>query len=243
MEKYCPLGYYVYFHVRLSDGLVFYVGKGHKFRAWELYDVSRPNTYWRNTKNKHGIDVFIYKEGMSEDCAYTLERIMISKYRSLGHPLTNHTDGGDGFHGVDEVKRISMMRGRMAKPVTSSLGESFDAISDGARWLCLNGYENARATAISMCARGLRAFAYDRAWAYGYESPPHPETTDCLTQAKNSILRPVERSDGMRFEGAHAAARYMRPNGFPLISSSSISKACKGVLKTAYGYTWKYVNE
>lgn len=108
VRKY-PEGFYVYLHRRKSDGLVFYVGKGYKYRAWDIYDCSRPNLYWRRTKNKHGIEVSIYKDGMSNSCALTLEKIIISKYRSLGHPITNMTDGGDGFTGVDDDLRIEKM--------------------------------------------------------------------------------------------------------------------------------------
>lgn len=128
----------------------------------------------------------------------------------------------------------------MGRPVYSSLGERFDTVSGATRWLSENGYPNASATGISFCARGERSFAYDRAWSFGPEFPDHPETTSAIDFAKKKIARPVVRSDGTWFESAHFAAREMRKTTHSKASSSSIRKACIGVLKTAYGYKWSY---
>ena len=243
MARKYPEGFYVYLHIRKSDGLVFYVGKGHNRRAWDICDCSRLNKYWQRTKSKHGIEVKIYKDGMSNDCALTLEKIIIAKYRTLGHPLTNMTDGGDGFVGVDDELRIDNMINVMGKPVVSSLGERFDTVSSASRWLSENGYPNASPSGVSSCARGSRNFAYERAWSFGSNTPKHPDVVDAITFAKNTIAKPVIRSDGVVYESAHLAAREMARQTHPKASSSSIRKACIGVLKTAYGYKWKYENE
>lgn len=242
MKRYCPEGYYVYLHIRVSDGLVFYVGKGHKFRAWEFSWKSRKNTHWQRTKEKHGIRVEVYKERMSSDCALTLEKILIAKYISLGHPLTNKTSGGDGFVGVNNDERIEKLVEAMAKPVVSSLGEYFVSVSDATRWLTENGHPSASATAISMCCRNIRSFAYGRAWSFGSIAPDHPIITDAVKFASQIISKAVVRSDGEVFISAHEAARIMRQTTHPKASSSSIRKACLIKPKTAYGYTWEYLD-
>lgn len=101
-----PSGFYVYIHRRLSDGLVMHVGKGNRRRAWSR---SGRNKYWRNTSVKHGVLVEILKDGLSEQCALTIEKIAIFHYKSLGHPLTNLTYGGGGTTGwrhADEARVI-----------------------------------------------------------------------------------------------------------------------------------------
>lgn len=236
-----PSGFYVYLHRRQSDGLIFYVGKGFGRRAWEWSEKSRGNIHWQRVKNKHGIEVVIVKSAMSNDCSLTLEKITIAKYRSLGHPLTNMTDGGDGFSGVDNQIRIENLVKVMGKPIFSSMGDYFNSISAAALWLSDNGHPNAQASGISAVARGQRKFAYGRSWSYDDMFPEHPKITNCVEYASELISKPVKRSDGVIFKSSYFAAQTMAKESNPKISSSSITKACKGILKTAYGYTWEYV--
>ena len=240
MSRKYPEGFYVYLHMRESDGLVFYVGKGKGYRAWEFNPKSARNPYWQSMKSKHGVVVEIYKSEMTEPCAFTLEKILISKYKSLGHPLTNLTNGGDGFDGVDESLRLEAFMKATAKRVKTSLGEEFRSTSEAQNWLRKNGYPKATGKAISEVALGRRTFAYGRSWSYEDQFPAHPQITDAIAFAKSMIARPVVRSDGMEFESAHFAARYLANNSHPRASSSSIAKACKGKLKSCYGFTWGF---
>lgn len=116
-----PDGFYVYIHRRLTDGLVMHVGKGKRRRAWA---TSGRNKRWTYTARKHGISVEIYKSCMSENCALTLERIAIHHYKSLGHPLTNLTDGGGGTSGwkhSDETRKTISDKGKGRKPTEKQL--------------------------------------------------------------------------------------------------------------------------
>lgn len=84
--------FYVYIHKRLSDGGIFYVGKGSGNRAWSR---SGRSDYWNRIVRKHGRSVEIFMNSMSEPCSYTMEKILISL---IGRDnLCNHTDGGEGF--------------------------------------------------------------------------------------------------------------------------------------------------
>ena len=88
--------FYVYLHKRASDGVVFYVGKGRGNRAW----VKSRNSYWKNVVAKHGYEVVISKEGLSEEEAFNEECKLIAFFRDLGVCLTNMTDGGEGVSGL-----------------------------------------------------------------------------------------------------------------------------------------------
>ena len=89
--------YYVYIHRRLSDGQVFYVGKGKGKRA---YSTSGRNKRWLNTYNKHGFVVEIVASDLTEGDAFSIEKDVISQMREL-YPSTmcNMTDGGEGVSG------------------------------------------------------------------------------------------------------------------------------------------------
>lgn len=86
--------HYVYAHHRASDGRIFYVGKGSGRRAWSR---SGRNKRWHYTERKHGLLVKIVRFGLSEACAFTLEKILISANRQ--HGLSNYVDGGGGTSG------------------------------------------------------------------------------------------------------------------------------------------------
>lgn len=91
-----PARHYVYLHRRASDQLPFYVGKGKGRRAW---DKNGRNRYWRLIAEKHGHDVTIVREDLSEPCALALERVGISILRGRGAELANQVDGGGGISG------------------------------------------------------------------------------------------------------------------------------------------------
>lgn len=94
--------HYVYVHRRMTDGVVFYVGKGRGRRAWSS---SGRNNWWKNVAAKHGFGVKIAKAEMPEPCALSFERCLIA---AIGRDnLTNLVDGGGGITGwkhSDEAK-------------------------------------------------------------------------------------------------------------------------------------------
>ena len=86
--------FYTYVHLKETTGEPFYVGKGKDDRA---YEKRGRNRYWRNVVAKHGHTVQILRECDSEDEAFAYEVSLIAQYRSMGYPLVNMTDGGDGL--------------------------------------------------------------------------------------------------------------------------------------------------
>ena len=88
--------FYTYLHIRLTDGLVFYVGKGTRSR---ISKTEGRNKYWQNTANKHGWKSYIYAHFKNEDDAFENEKELIAFYKGINHPLCNLTDGGEGVSG------------------------------------------------------------------------------------------------------------------------------------------------
>jgi len=108
--------FYVYLHVRKSDGIVFYVGKGRGRRA--NYFNER-NPHWHSVFKKHGCIVEFVCKNISENDAFRIERETIAKYKS--DKLCNMTEGGEGVTGyrfTDEQKEKMSISGKKRLPMT-----------------------------------------------------------------------------------------------------------------------------
>lgn len=103
--------YYVYMHIKATDGTPFYVGKGTGYRA--NYKRDRSN-YWNNIVSKHGFDVIKLEENLTEKESLERETYWIKRIgrQDLGNgPLVNLTEGGEGVKHSEETKRkISMSK-------------------------------------------------------------------------------------------------------------------------------------
>ena len=117
--------FYVYVHIRLDNNTVFYVGKGHGNRA---YNLSRgKGTHHDNICKACGCKAVIIKDNLTESQAFRLESKMIKYYViTLGYGiniegyddydhelpyLTNFTWGGEGVsgrkHSEEEKQKMS----------------------------------------------------------------------------------------------------------------------------------------
>lgn len=107
--------FYVYAHYRLSDGQLFYIGKGKNKRAWTK---NKRNNYWNNVVNKHGFYVSLLAQDLTEEDAYVLEKQVIELFKTMYCPLTNLTAGGVGGKGyvASEETRKKMSIARKGKP-------------------------------------------------------------------------------------------------------------------------------
>jgi hypothetical protein len=89
--------FYVYEHIRLDTGAIFYVGKGKGARA---YAKARKNAYWTRVVNKCGYKVNFVVKNIAEEFSFLVEKEKISQLKSTGVPLANATDGGEGMSGL-----------------------------------------------------------------------------------------------------------------------------------------------
>lgn len=93
--------FYVYEHWRLDRDECFYVGKGTRYRAYEM--CSR-NPHHKAVMAKlarigSAAEVRIVRTGLSEEEAFALEVERIAFWNSVGVDLTNMTNGGEGASG------------------------------------------------------------------------------------------------------------------------------------------------
>lgn len=232
-----PRGFYVYLHIRKSDNLIMYIGKGKSSRAW---DRTGRNLLWVKTARKHGFYVRIYKDNMNEVCSLVLESILIKNALDQGHPITNMTSGGDGALSKSLTKCVveRIRRSNSKNPITSSLGISFVSARDAARWLRDNGYPSATGTTISKVCRDGCGSAYGIAW---WNCDMEPFEVKARTDHWGEKLgKTVVCSNGNVFISTKDAERWCRNNGWPKASSSSISRCCNGINDMAYGLKWEF---
>lgn len=105
--------YYIYCHIRKDTRRPFYIGKGIFNRA---FDKKMRNKHWHNIVKKHGYEVVILVDNISEDKAFELERLFI---KNIGlKNLCNMTTGGEGISGLRHSKetRQKMSESRKGKP-------------------------------------------------------------------------------------------------------------------------------
>lgn len=110
--------FYVYEHIRLDDGSVFYVGKG---RHRRFKSTNGRNQYWRRVVKKcGGFEFRFVAKNLSESEAFDLEVSHIDRLKKSGVKLTNLTNGGEGPSGIiptDEHKRkISIAKTGVKRP-------------------------------------------------------------------------------------------------------------------------------
>lgn len=98
----------LYFHIKETNGEVFYVGIGNKNRPG---DKRCRNKHWEHIVNKYGYDILIEETDLTFEQACELEKYWIKRIGrmdlNLG-PLVNLTDGGEGsigFKHTDEAKQ------------------------------------------------------------------------------------------------------------------------------------------
>ena len=215
--------YYVYEHIRLDTQQVFYVGKGKLYR--DRSEDGR-NRWWEGVAEKHGWTWRRVHERLDNACAFTLEKLLIAKHRSIGSPLVNLTEGGEGAPGVVSAKR---------KLVHCSNGMQFENAYIAAEWLNLNGFPMARQGHIASVARGERYRAYGYRWSY--DCTPYDDGRTFHDAIKASNGRKVFCSNGSAYETCKEASDRTG------ISQNAITRAARGDHSQAGGFTWWYDGE
>lgn len=235
MARRYPEGNYVYLHIRDSDGLVFYVGRGTEYRAWA---AKGRNHHWTNVFKKHGRSVEIVESGLTLDESKLLEKMVIELALACDWPLTNKTSGGDGVSGLvfDDASKIKMSRSQGGRRVFCSNGMVFDTGQKAAEWLQENGEGLALSGHISACARGERGSAWGYTWWYEGDQPK--EYIPRYERMSVSGSYKVFCSNGMSFRNARKAADWLVSQGFSKATSSGVDLAIHEKTFLAYGYAW-----
>lgn len=220
--------YYVYLHLRKSDGRVFYVGKGKGNRAWNL--KHRTNPHWQRVFRKHGCEVVLVCQGLPEVCALSMEKALIGVYRSS---LCNMTDGGEGASGYVHTPdgRAKMSAAWEGRIVTEEWRSNMSKARKGKP----HSPEHVRKQAD---AQKGKVYSEETKAKIGAAHKGKKLSADHMA----AISKPVGCSNGMNFSSGHEAARWVRENTkFIKASRANIGYCLKGKTSHAYGFTWSYL--
>lgn len=226
---------YVYLHKKPSTGDVFYVGKGtQKKRA---YRNDGRNPHWHRVVAKYGKEVEIFKSNLEENLAFYLERFLIKIY---GKQLTNKTDGGEGTCGFkhSEQERANRRKRKLGKPRPDMAGENsvfkkYPHLLDR-----MTGNTNPMKNPViaeknAAAKRGKK----NPLSSVAQKGIPKPWQQGINHWRAASIVC-VET--GTTFSYVKEAVFWLKSIGNKKAAHTPLTKCCKGLQKTAYGYTWKY---
>lgn len=122
--------FYVYGHYTKDTNELFYVGKGVGVRAWSRDKRSR---WWTRTVNKHGLEIKLLFENLTESEAHDKEMKLIQQHGRRNNNtgiLINLTEGGEGISGykhTESTKRIisNKLSGRtLSEPHKTAISKS-----------------------------------------------------------------------------------------------------------------------
>ena len=215
-----PIDFYIYLHRKATTGEVFYVGKGSGRRAWKSTGRS---LHWDNIVAKHGYTIEIVQDGMSEWWAHEMERDLIALHGREN--LCNFTDGGEGISGV-----IFSEEGRKNR------AEGTRKRSDSPEWKKMHT-EQMKKMHASPEYRATHAEAMRKMHSSVEIKAKR------IAAVRSARARPVQCIEtGITFDAGIDAVKWLQSTGKVKCTSSSLTQACQGKLKTAYGFTWRYVD-
>lgn len=251
--------YYTYAHIRNDTNTVFYIGMGKFNRAWSQKSRSR---HWFNIVKKVGYKIQILSTGLSQNEAFEKEKELIKFYGRNDNKtgiLVNHTDGGEGVLGVSTEIRKAQSERMKKNHKNPDFAKRRDEIINQ-----VNSDELCRKKSIESrkILEKNREFVKERnkrssntmntLWLdKSFSEKILKILNECrndpaihLKQKKTMIARHGKKviceDTGIIFDSISSAVEWLRQNGKPKARDSSICMACKGQLKTAYGYFWKY---
>lgn len=223
-----PSGAYVYRHRRMTDGSVFYIGKGNRDRGWQYSKACQRSDWWIRTAKKNGVTIEIVKQGMSDTCAMALEKILIHFHRKNGDRIVNISSGGDGSVGFSR-----------AGIVFRSDGDTFASCAEASRHMMMREGIDANVSKIWQCASGRRLSAYGYNWSFTGRPMPRNSLKD---RRRDWYGKRILCSNGIEFRSIKDASDWVRINtDYKNASSANISACARGVRPRAYGLTWSFI--
>ena len=210
--------FYVYLHVKESDGTVFYVGKGTKFRWSRVYDRTQ---HWKNTAIKHGVICKIVAHDLSAEEALVLEKKLIASYGRQDQKtgcLVNLTDGGEGVVNYvwTEEHRKKISEAGMGKRHTPEAKEKIRQANVGRTF---------SAQTIKLMSDARKGIPWTEAQRKACECRVNPRSRKVLCVQTGTV-----------YNNASEAAKSLS------MDVSNLIKVCNGKRKQYRGFNFEFVD-
>lgn len=186
----------------------------------------------------NGFDHVIVKEGLPEQCAKSLEKILIGWYKSNDSRFGyNVSSGGEGAVGIKRTKEVKdKLSAAHSIPVyqyskDGKFIKEWTSAKEAGNSLGKTSYSK-----IGYCCKGMTKSAFGFMWSYTRK--------DRLNEYVNPSYIPVYQYDldGNLINTFPSSTDAARAIGLTSKDSSNIRRACKKE-KCAYGFKWKYKDE
>jgi hypothetical protein len=222
--------FYVYCHVKKTDGKCFYIGKGKNNRFKTTYSRNR---YWKKVVDQHGFEPIILINGLSEQKAFELESIICEK---VGHNNLVNIRKEEGWGGHSHQPETIL---KLSKPILQySKSGNFLKKWDGATQASI--FLSKHPSAITECCRGFRKTAYGFIWRH--EDNPYKDKPKYIPKKDKPIknlpyYHPIDQYDmnGIFIKTWHNT---LTASVALQIPKSSISQCLSGKYKTSGGFKW-----
>lgn len=224
--------FYVYCHVKKTDGKCFYVGKGTGNRYKTTYSRNR---YWEDIVTKHGFTPLILINNISEQTAFELESVICKQvgYDQLTNIRKEEGWGGHS-HQPETIKKLS-------KPVlqytkSGILIKQWDSATQAAKFL-----KKSHSAAITECCRGFRKSIYGFIWRH--IDNPIDELPKYIHKKEKKITHPPYYNPINQYSLNGNFIKMWdntkKASDMLNIKTSSISQCLHGKYKSAGGFIWK----
>lgn len=216
--------YYVYEWYVVDTGEVFYVGKGCRRRAGNVYCR---NAYFKDMYYSHDCSWRIVESGMSESAAYEKEIELIKFYReNTDFRMTNVQSGGEGCDGK-----------LFAKPVIK-LSLSGEYIKEYESMLSAESETGVNNSSIAKCCKGASKYKSAGGFMWQYKSD-FEAGVDKAFSIERDCGNPVIQLDLKNnilneYPSVYAAAKSIGTY------TNHIFDNCLKKTKQAHGYVWVY---
>lgn len=169
----------------------------------------------------------------------TMEKYFIKKYNSFGEGGYNCTLGGGGSLGrkqTEEAKKRISEKNSGKKPSE----ETRRKLSIASRNMSA---ETRRKLSIAGTGRKHTEEA-KRKISESKKGKPHTLSEEARRKQIERLGKPTAQYslDGVLICTYSSTAEAVKQNNYPKYADTSIQKVCRGIIKSAYGYNWRYIN-
>ena len=250
--------YTVYKHVSPTNKVYVGITSKNPEKRWQRGLSYRQNVHFNHAIEKYGWDAFehiIVAEGLTKEQAEEMEITLIAHYRSnepeYGYNIASGGHSNSGYHHSEETRR-KIGEGNRGKKRSD---ETRRKLSETHKGIKLKPFTEEHRKHLSEAAkkRGISDVTREKARVANTGRKQSEETIMKRSEALKGHSVSDETRAKIRRGNSKKVCQYTKDGVFVKewdslkqaqeelgMSNSILSQACKGKIKTAGGYIWKY---